>query len=148
MSTYRNETNENWSIQSGAVNPENGVYRIESGTPGFSSLFLWPNVSIGSLPGQRGVFVFHFTPTGPEDPADPDLLRARRRALGRRAVGLRFLHEILGPEDVSLVENVQVGLRSMAYHQGRFICIPDRPEISEHAVHHFHSMVLAALDGG
>ena len=38
-----------------------------------------------------------------------------------------------------------VRLRSLGYHQGRMICIPDRPKISEHAVHHFQSMVRAAL---
>jgi len=43
--------------------------------------------------------------------------------------------------------NVEISLRSRGYHQGKFICIPDRPEISEHAVHHFHSMVLHALRG-
>jgi hypothetical protein len=33
----------------------------------------------------------------------------------------------------------------MGHHQGKFIFIPARPEISEHAVHHFHATVLEAL---
>lgn len=149
MGTYRNETNENWSIQAGSANPDNGVYDIGDGFDGFTSLFLWPNVSLGTLPGQRGMFVFHFTPTGPEETLQtltyygPDEERTPSEA-----ASFDFFDNILGPEDVDLVENVQVGLRSIAYHQGRFICIPDRPEISEHAVHHFHTMVLSALNGG
>ncbi len=147
MSTYRNETFDGWSIQTGTMNTGNDVYQTSSGTPGFASLFLWPNVSLGCLPGQRGIFAFHFTPTGPEETLQtltyygPD---SHESADEKQA--FTFFNDILGPEDVDLVENVQVGLRSLAYHQGRFICIPDRPELSEHAVHHFHSMVLAALD--
>ncbi len=146
MGTYRNETFDGWSIQSGDMNPDNGVYQTSSGNDGFVSLFLWPNVSLGCLPGQRGIFAFHFTPTGPEEtlqtltyygPEDTESTDEK--------AAFTFFNDILGPEDVDLVENVQVGLRSLAYHQGRFICIPDRPEISEHAVHHFHAMVLDAL---
>lgn len=146
MPGYRNETFQNWSVQDGPSNDVNGVYEVSSGAKGFASIFMWPNVSIGQLPGQRGVFIFHFEPTGPEETfqtltyysPDGELNDVEEKAFA-------YFNDVLGPEDVALVEDVQVGLRSAAYHQGRFICIPDRPEISEHAVHHFHSMVLAAL---
>lgn len=146
MSTYRNETFENWSVQAGEYDASNETYDVEDGRPGFTSLFLWPNVSIGHIPGLRGLFVFHFVPTEPEQTfqtltwLSPD---GEQSVTEERAAS--WFNDVLGPEDVLLVEDVQVGLRSLGYHQGRFICIPDRPEISEHAVHHFHSMVLAAL---
>lgn len=149
MTTYRNETHQNWSVQSGRYQPDNDTYEIDDdgGKPGFTSLFLWPNLSIGHVPGQRGLLIFHFIPTGVETThqvltfltPDGELSDSERRAM-------TFFNDVLGPEDVALVEDVQVGLNSLAYHQGRFICIPDRPEISEHAVHHFHTMVLDALD--
>ncbi len=149
MATYRNEIFENWSIQSGRANVGNDVYEVTSGAPGFTSAFVWPNVSIGQLPGQRGVFMFHFVPTGPETTLqrlayyspDGELDQLETRAF-------EYFNDVLGPEDVALVEDVQIGLRSAGYHQGKFICIPDRPEISEHAVHHFHAMVLDALGHG
>jgi len=145
MDTYRNETFENWSVQAGKSRSGNSAYEVAD-DDGFASLFLWPNVSIGRLPGLDGIFAFHFTPTGPEQTLQtltvfsPDGMMA-----DSSASAFEYFNEVLGPEDVALVESVQVGLRSLGYHQGRFICIPDRPEISEHAVHHFHSMVLAAL---
>lgn len=146
MSGYVNETYENWSIQSGPANLDNDVYAITSGTTGFASLYLWPSVSIGALPGHSGLFLFHFTPL------DVELTRQTLTYYAPTSTpteaekhAMAFFDDVLGPEDVALVENVQVGLRSLGYHQGRFICIPDRPEISEHAVHHFHSMVRAAL---
>lgn len=146
MTTYRNDTHEGWSVQSGSYAPDNETYLVDDGKPGFTSLFLWPNLSIGHIPGQRGLLIFHFVPTGPETTRqtltflspDGELTATEQRAA-------EFFNEVLGPEDVALVEDVQIGLRSLGYHQGRFICIPDRPEISEHAVHHFHTMVLAAL---
>ncbi|MGI9608505.1 MAG: aromatic ring-hydroxylating oxygenase subunit alpha [Acidimicrobiales bacterium] len=146
MEHYRNECNEGWSVQSGPAREGNGVYDPADGAHAFASIFMWPNLSIGRLPGQRGVFLFRFIPTSAEtttqilDYYGPE---AERSAAETRAS--EFFDDILGPEDVALVESVQVGLRSKGYDQGRFICIPDRPEISEHAVHHFHSMVLDAL---
>ena len=147
MDTYRNDTFENWSIQSGGYDDDNETYRIESGKPGFTSLFLWPNLSIGHTPGQRGLLIFHFVPTAPERThQELTFLTPDGELSNDEAKAFAFFNDVLGPEDVALVEDVQVGLNSLGYHQGRFICIPDRPEISEHAVHHFHQMVLAALD--
>jgi len=40
---------------------------------------------------------------------------------------------------------VQRGLASRGYSQGRFIVDRERTEISEHAVHHFHTLVAQAL---
>ncbi|MEM7523287.1 MAG: SRPBCC family protein, partial [Pseudomonadota bacterium] len=48
-------------------------------------------------------------------------------------------------EDITLVESVQRGLRSLGYNQGRFIVDQDLTELSEHAVHHFQAMVAEAL---
>ncbi len=146
MSGYRNETFERWSIQTGPGRADNDVYAVTSGAPGFTSAFVWPNVSIGQLPGHRGLLIFHFIPTGAETTRqrlayyspDGDVTDEEEAAFD-------YFNNVLGPEDVALVEDVQIGLRSRGYHQGKFICIPNRPEISEHAVHHFHSMVLEAL---
>lgn len=146
MDTYRNETHTNWSVQSGRCRPGNSVYSVSSGSPGFASVFLWPNLSIGCIPGQRGALAFSFMPTGPESTHQEVLFLTPDGQLDEvEQQGFRYFNEVLGPEDVSLVEDVQVGLRSIGYHQGKFICIPDRPEISEHGVHHFHAMVRAAL---
>jgi len=146
MEGYRNDCHENWSVQTGPVRSGTEVYDTADGAPHFSSVFIWPNVSIGHIPGQRGRLVFQFFPTGAE--------RTRQQLTyygpeGERSAtehaAAEWFNTVLGPEDVDLVESVQRGLRSKGYDQGRFICIPDRPELSEHAVHHFHTMVIGAL---
>ena len=52
---------------------------------------------------------------------------------------------MLQPEDIGLVESVQRGLNSRGYDQGRLIVDKDRSDVSEHAVHHFQSLVQDAL---
>jgi len=57
----------------------------------------------------------------------------------------RYFSEVLGPEDVALVENVQKGLHSTSYNRGRFFVDPARSYYSEHAVHHLHGLVYRHL---
>jgi hypothetical protein len=57
----------------------------------------------------------------------------------------RYFSDVLGPEDVALVENVQKGLHSMSYNRGRFFVDPARSYYSEHAVHHLHGLVFQHL---
>jgi choline monooxygenase len=57
----------------------------------------------------------------------------------------RYFSDVLGPEDVDLVENVQKGLHSMSYQRGRFFVDPARSYYSEHAVHHLHGLVYRQL---
>jgi len=52
---------------------------------------------------------------------------------------------VLGPEDVDLVENVQRGLHSLGYHQGRIMVDAARSELSEHALHHFQNLVMSEM---
>ncbi|MDK1023474.1 MAG: SRPBCC family protein [Gammaproteobacteria bacterium] len=49
-------------------------------------------------------------------------------------------------EDLSACESVQRGLHSKGYNQGRFIIDQDKQLLSESGVHHFHLMVLRALE--
>jgi len=60
---------------------------------------------------------------------------------------IKFIDEILQPEDIGLVESVQRGMQTPAYQQGRYMVDPDGSGLSEHAVHHFHSLVRKAYMG-
>ena len=147
MDGYRNDCHENWSVQSGPLRPGTEVYETDEGAQTFASVFIWPNVSIGHIPGQRGRLIFQFFPTGAETTEQRlTYYGPHGERTPKEDTGTEWFNTVLGPEDVDLVESVQRGLRSKGYDQGRFICIPDRPELSEHAVHHFHTMVMAALD--
>jgi choline monooxygenase len=57
---------------------------------------------------------------------------------------IRYLDEVLQVEDISLVESVQRGMNTPAFQQGRIVHDPAGSGKSEHALHHFHGLVLDA----
>ncbi len=146
MDTYRVETERLWSWQGGICRPRNLAYRIPDGLDDaereFVTLYVWPDMSFTRFAGSDAVatFVFEalapeetrqvftvYTPSGELDPVSSDIYR--------------YFRDVLGPEDVDLVESVQKGLHSVSYDRGRFFVDKDRSWFSEHAVHHFHALV-------
>lgn len=57
---------------------------------------------------------------------------------------IRYIDEVLQVEDIALVESVQRGMGTPAFSQGRIVNDPEGSGKSEHAVHHFHGLVLEA----
>ncbi|MFG1702768.1 SRPBCC family protein [Nonomuraea sp. M3C6] len=57
---------------------------------------------------------------------------------------IRYIDEVLQVEDIALVESVQRRMRTPAFTQGKIVYDPDGSGLSEHAVHHFHGLVLDA----
>ncbi len=148
MPTYQVELHDNWSIQWGMCRPDNTAYSFDEGSAVTSNmtLYLWPSLAFAQFPGTRGIATFTFLPTEPEvthqvfayHGADDGLSETEEKSLD-------YFQDVLGPEDVSLVEDVQQGLHSLGYHQGRIMVDETRSAISEHAVHHFQSLVARSL---
>ena len=61
---------------------------------------------------------------------------------------IHYLDTVLQTEDIALVENVQRGMSTPAFTQGRIVNDPQGSGKSEHALHHFHGLVLEAYDRG
>lgn len=61
---------------------------------------------------------------------------------------IRYLDDVLQVEDINLVESVQRGMQTPAFSQGRIVNDPGGSGLSEHALHHFHGLVLEAYTGG
>jgi choline monooxygenase len=107
--------------------------------------YLWPNTTLMRYPGRGNFMVWRFYPVGPErtyevfdfffETAEPN--EAEREAI-------KFIDDVLQPEDIGLVESVQRGMRTPAFNQGRYLIDPEGSGLSEHAVHHFHGLVLEA----
>ena len=57
---------------------------------------------------------------------------------------ITYLDTVLQAEDIWLVENIQKGMGTSAFRQGRIVFDPTGSGKSEHAVHHFHGLVLDA----
>ena len=115
---------------------------------GFAAWWLWPNLTLSSFPGRGNVTLMHIIPTGPQTTLEHfDFYFLEPEPNEQEMAAIRYIDDVLQVEDIGLVESVQRGLNSRGYDQGRFIVDEARSELSEHAVHHFHSLVLDALNG-
>jgi len=126
---------------------DNAAYQIPEGTASdFAAWWLWPNVTLNTFPGPANMTVLHIMPTGPETTLEHfDLYSLDKTPSACERAAMKYIDEVLQPEDIGLVESVQRGLHSRGYHQGRFVVDKDRTYLSEHGVHHFHGLVLGAL---
>jgi len=55
---------------------------------------------------------------------------------------IEYLDKVLQVEDIALVESVQQGMNTPAFQQGRIVYDPSGSGKSEHALHHFHGLIL------
>jgi choline monooxygenase len=101
--------------------------------------FVWPNWTLNALPGPANLRVIVFQPDGPD--------RTASFVDGFWAPGtsesvieeITAFGNVVGAEDVALVESVHAGLRSGAVAQGRLLLG------SEHLLQHFQLLVHDAL---
>ena len=66
---------------------------------------------------------------------------------------IAYIDHVLQVEDIGLVESVQRGMRTPAFDSGRYAVDPDLDHgrgsgLSEHAVHHFHGLLIEAYQFG
>jgi len=92
------------------------------------------------------VNIFHHVPVGPEQTRHVlEFYMQSPVPTPEQEDAIRYIDQVLQAEDIALVESVQRGLKSRGYDQGRFIVDADRTDMSEHAVHHFHALVVEAM---
>ncbi|HKJ51447.1 MAG TPA: ring-hydroxylating oxygenase subunit alpha, partial [Gammaproteobacteria bacterium] len=124
----------------------NDAYDIEGATVTDHAVwFLWPNMTLMRYPGSGNFMVWRFYPLGPEvtyEVFDFFFEHAEPGAAEQEAI--EFIDQVLQPEDIGLVESVQRGMRTPAFNSGRYMVDADGSGMSEHAVHHFHGLLLNA----
>ena len=150
MSTYRIETKDIWhhhtTVSPGEAKLAYGVGEDGKARPDFGAWLLWPNICFEVYPGGY-MNTFHNMPVTPELTLQQcDLYFPQTEPTPEQEQAASFVDGVR-EEDISIVESVQRGYHSRGYDQGRFIVDKERTEWSEHAVHHFQSMVKQALDG-
>lgn len=92
--------------------------------------------------------VWRFYPAGPEETYEIfDFFLETDEPNDAEREAIQFIDTVLQPEDIGLVESVQRGMQTPAFNQGRYLVDPNKSGLSEHAVHHFHSLILEAYRG-
>ena len=110
--------------------------------------FLWPNMTLMRYPGRGNFMVWRFYPVSEEETYEEfDFFLETPEPTETEEEAIRFIDDVLQPEDIGLVESVQRGMNTPAFEQGRFLVDPEGSGMSEHAVHHFHGLVLNAYRG-
>jgi len=125
---------------------DNSAYDISGATcTDHAVWFLWPNLTLMRYPGRGNFMVWRFYPVGPEETYEEfDFFFETAEPDATEREALKFIDEVLQPEDIGLVESVQRGMRTPGFRQGRYMIDPKGSGLSEHAVHHFHGMLLDA----
>ncbi len=140
-----------FGIYSSHISPpgrsNNSAYHLNSGGEReFAAWWLWPNVTFNIFPGPANITVLHIMPTGPETTYETlDFFFTEEKPNEDEWSAIRYVDDVLQPEDIGLVESVQRGLHSKGYMQGRLMVDSERTFNSEHGLHHFHSLVLEKL---
>ncbi len=131
-------------------NADNSAYAVDPSQLEQDSLFgyIWPNSIPLFFPGTPSLILFQVVPLAPEKSLlRHDFYLLNREPSKQETKFIDWFCEVLNQEDVSLCENVQRGLHSRGYSQGKFVVDRDHVEFSEHHVHFFQDLVLGALRG-
>lgn len=107
--------------------------------------WLWPNTCLMRYPGRSSMIVLNIIPAGPDRTLETyDFYLETKEVTEAERETIRYLDEVLQVEDIKIVESVQKGMNTPAFTQGRIVNDPEGSGKSEHAVHHFHGLVLGA----
>ncbi|NMM43445.1 Rieske 2Fe-2S domain-containing protein [Rhodospirillaceae bacterium KN72] len=126
----------------------NSAYDVSKATVRTHAVWwLWPNTCLMRYPGRSSMIVLNIIPAGPDRTLETyDFFLETPDADDMEKEAIRYLDEVLQVEDINLVESVQRGMNTPAFDQGRIVDDPAGSGQSEHALHHFHGLVLDAYE--
>lgn len=126
----------------------NNAYDVSNATVRTHAVWwLWPTTCLMRYPGRSSMIVLNIIPIGPDRTLETyDFFLETSEPDAMELDAIRYLDEVLQVEDISLVESVQRGMNTPAFTQGRIVNDPSGSGKSEHAVHHFHGLVLDAYE--
>ena len=149
MDTYKVTTHGIYSSHmADAGKGNNAAYDVSNATVRTHAVWwLWPTTCLMRYPGRSSMIVLNIIPSGPDRTLETyDFYLETPEPDEMEVEAIRYLDEVLQVEDIALVESVQKGMSTPAFSQGRVVHDPDGSGKSEHAVHHFHGLVLDAYE--
>lgn len=147
MDTYKVTTHGIYSSHMAeAGKGENSAYDVSDATVTDHAVWwLWPNTCMMRYPGRGNYIVLNIIPAGPDLTYETyDFFLETAEPNEAELEAIRYLDDVLQVEDINLVESVQRGMNTPAFEQGRIVNDPAGSGLSEHALHHFHGLVLDA----
>ena len=151
MDTYKVTTHSIYSSHmADAGQHANSAYDVANATVKTHAVWwLYPTTCLMRYPGRSSMIVLNIIPVGPDRTLETyDFFLETPEPDAMELDAIRYLDEVLQVEDIGLVESVQRGMSTPAFTQGRIVHDPDGSGKSEHAVHHFHGLLLDAYTKG
>ena len=145
MQTYKVKTHEIYSSHMAkAKSADNQAYSIANASVTDHAVwYLWPNMTLMRYPGRGNFMAWRFYPVSQTETYEVfDFFLETAKPNADEIEAIEFIDKVLQPEDIALVESVQRGMGTPAFEQGRYLVDPQKSGLSEHAVHHFHSLLL------
>ncbi len=149
MDTYKVTTHGIYSSHmADAGKKPNTAYDVSNATVRTHAVWwLWPTTCLMRYPGRSSMIVLNIIPTGPERTLETyDFYLETPEPNNAEQDAIRYIDKVLQVEDIRLVESVQRGMKTPAFTQGRIVHDPYGSGKSEHALHHFHGLVLKAYE--
>ncbi len=147
MKTYKVTTHEIYSSHMAKASKEaNTAYSVEGATVDDHAVWwLWPNTCLMRYPGRGNFLVMHVIPVDHDRTVETyDFFFETAEPSAQEREAITYIKEVLQQEDIDLVESVQRGMSTPAFQSGRIVHDPAGSGRSEHAVHHFHGLLLDA----
>ncbi|WP_146344333.1 aromatic ring-hydroxylating oxygenase subunit alpha [Phaeobacter marinintestinus] len=147
MDTYKVTTHGVYSSHmADAGKGSNSAYDVSNATVKTHAVWwLWPTTCIMRYPGRSSIIILNVIPVGPDRTLETyDFFLEDTTPDEAERESIRYLDEVLQTEDIAIVESVQKGMSTPAFDCGRIVNDPGGSGMSEHAVHHFHGLVLDA----
>ncbi len=147
MDTYKVTTHGIYSSHmADAGQSSNSAYSVANATVKTHAVWwLWPTTCLMRFPGRSSMIVMNIVPAGPDRTLETyDFYLETPEPNADELDAIRYVDDVLQSEDIGLVESVQRGMNTPAFNQGRIVHDPNGSGKSEHAVHHFHGLVLDA----
>ncbi len=147
MDTYKVTTHGIYSSHMAeAGKSANTAYAVEDATVKDHAVWwLWPNICLMRYPGRGNLIVMNVLPAGAGRTLETyDFYFESADPIPAEVEAIKYIDDVLQVEDIALVESVQRGMSTPAFAQGRIVYDPHGSGKSEHAVHHFHGLVLDA----
>ena len=147
MDTYKVTTHGMYSSHmADAGQNANSAYDVSNAAVKTHAVWwMYPTTCIMRYPGRPSMIILNIIPMGPDRTLETyDFYLVDQTPDDAEKEAIRYLDEVLQVEDIGLVESVQRGMATPAFDQGRIVHDPEGSGKSEHAVHHFHGLVLDA----
>ncbi|VWB50630.1 dioxygenase [Burkholderia lata] len=127
-------------------NTGNTAYSVEGATCDDHAVWwVWPNTCLLRYPGRANFLVLNIIPVAPDRTIETyDFYFESAEPTPQEIEAINYIRDVLQQEDIDLVESVQRGMSTPAFESGRIVSDPRQSGMSEHALHHFHGLVLKA----